>query len=82
MPCVGNHEYLDMGPRLYRAFFELPRNGPQGSIPTWFTTFECGDACFAVLDSTLAVCDPVQRATPGGVARRDASKQQGRRGNS
>ena len=38
MPCVGNHEYLDMGPRLYRAFFELPRNGPTGSIPTWFIT--------------------------------------------
>ena len=38
MPCVGNHEYLDMGPRLYRAFFELPRNGPRGSTPTWSTT--------------------------------------------
>ncbi len=33
MPCVGNHEYLDMGPRLYRAFFELPRNGPHGIDP-------------------------------------------------
>ena len=30
MPCVGNHEYLDQGPRLYRAFFDLPRNGPAG----------------------------------------------------
>src|SRR5262249_36770830 len=23
MPCVGNHEYLDQGPRLYRATFGL-----------------------------------------------------------
>ena len=60
MPCVGNHEYLDMGPRLYRAFFELPRNGPAGIDPDLVYHFECGDACFAVLDSTLAVCDPVQ----------------------
>ena len=60
MPCVGNHEYLDMGPRLYRAFFELPRNGPSGIDPDLVYHFECGDACFAVLDSTLAVCDPDQ----------------------
>ena len=33
MPCVGNHEYLDMGPRLYRSFFALPRNGPDGIAP-------------------------------------------------
>jgi len=55
MPCVGNHEYLDMGPRLYRAFFELPRNGPVGIDPDLVYHFECGDAFFAVLDSTLAV---------------------------
>ena len=61
MPCVGNHEYLDMGPRLYRAFFELPRNGPQGIDPDLVYHFECGDACVAVLDSTLAVCDPARR---------------------
>jgi hypothetical protein len=60
MPCVGNHEYLDMGPRLYRAFFELPRNGPKGIDPGLVYRFECGDACVAVLDSTLAVCDPIQ----------------------
>ena len=60
MPCVGNHEYLDMGPRLYRAFFELPRNGPAGSDPGLVYHFECGDACVAVLDSTLAVCDPAE----------------------
>ena len=58
MPCVGNHEYLDMGPRLYRAFFELPRNGPAGIDSDLVYHFECGDACFAVLDSTMAVCDP------------------------
>jgi hypothetical protein len=60
MPCVGNHEYLDMGPRLYRAFFELPRNGPSGIDAGLVYHFECGDACFAVLDSTLAVSDPGQ----------------------
>jgi Calcineurin-like phosphoesterase/Purple acid Phosphatase, N-terminal domain len=57
MPCVGNHEYLDVGPRLYRAFFELPRNGPRGIDPDLVYSFEAGDACFAVMDSTLAVWD-------------------------
>ncbi len=60
MPCVGNHEYLDMGPRLYRAFFELPHNGPDGIDPDLVYHFECGDAFLAVLDSTLAVSDPSQ----------------------
>ena len=57
MPCAGNHEYLDRGPRLYRALFELPRNGPGGIDSDLVYHFECGDACFAVLDSTLASCD-------------------------
>ncbi len=57
LPCVGNHEYLDVGPRLYRAFFELPRNGPSGIAPDLVYHFEAGDACFAVLDSTLAAYD-------------------------
>ncbi len=58
MPCVGNHEYLDAGPRLYRAFFELPGNGPAGIATGLVYHFETGDACFAVLDSTLAAYDP------------------------
>jgi hypothetical protein len=58
LPCAGNHEYLDMGPRLYRAFFELPHNGPEGIDADLVYRFECGDAVFAVLDSTLAVSDP------------------------
>ena len=58
MPCAGNHEYLDIGPRLYRAFFELPHNGPPGIAPDLVYSFEVGDVCFAVLDSTLAVSDP------------------------
>ena len=57
MPCVGNHEYLDAGPRLYRAFFELPRNGPSGFASDLAYHFEAGDACFAVLDSTLTAYD-------------------------
>jgi len=60
MPCVGNHEYLDMGPRLYRAFFDLPRNGPAGIDPELVYQFECGNAFFAILDSTLAVADTSQ----------------------
>ena len=35
--------------------------GPTGIDPDLVYHFECGDACFAVLDSTLAVCDAVQR---------------------
>ena len=58
MTCAGNHEYLDVGPRLYRAFFELPRNGPPGIESDLVYSFDSGDACFAVLDSTLAVSDP------------------------
>jgi acid phosphatase type 7 len=60
MPCVGNHEYLDMGPRLYRAFFELPQNGPPGISTDLVYRFECGDTYVAVLDSTTAVCDPIE----------------------
>jgi hypothetical protein len=60
MPCVGKHEYLDMGPRLYRAFFELPHNGPAGIDPELVYQFECGNAFFAMLDSTLAVTDAGQ----------------------
>ncbi len=58
MPCVGNHEYLDQGPRLYRSFFALPRNGPAAIEPGLIYHFETGPAFFAVLDSTLAVSDP------------------------
>jgi hypothetical protein len=56
MPCAGNHEYLDQGPRLFRATFELPRNGPRGMDGDLVYHFECGDAFFAVLDSTAATC--------------------------
>jgi Calcineurin-like phosphoesterase/Purple acid Phosphatase, N-terminal domain len=59
MPSVGNHEYLDQGPRLYRALFALPRNGPAGLDSNLVYAFTCGDALFAVLDSTSAVADPV-----------------------
>jgi acid phosphatase type 7 len=58
MPCAGNHEYLDQGPRLYRSYFALPRNGPATVEPGLVYHFETGSAIFAVLDSTLAVSDP------------------------
>ena len=28
MPAVGNHEYLDKGPMIYRGTFDPPHNGP------------------------------------------------------
>lgn len=58
MPCVGNHEYLDTGPVLYRSFFKLPQNGPEGIDQGLVYHFESGSAFIAVLDSTLAVSDP------------------------
>ncbi len=57
MPCVGNHEYLDQGPRLYRSFFDLPPNGPAGIDSNLVYSFEYGNAFVAVLDSTLALAD-------------------------
>jgi hypothetical protein len=60
MPAVGNHEYLDKGPRLYQSFFRLPANGPEGVEPGLVYAFEYGDAFVGVLDSTLAVCSPVE----------------------
>jgi hypothetical protein len=57
MPAVGNHEYLDKGPVLYRAHFALPTNGPNGIAPGLVYAFEYAGALFAVLDSTLAVSD-------------------------
>ncbi len=58
MPCVGNHEYLDQGPRLYRAFFALPGSGPEGIDPGLVYGFEYADAFVAVLDSNQAIVDP------------------------
>jgi acid phosphatase type 7 len=58
MPAVGNHEYLDQGPRLYRAFFSLPPNGPPGFESNLVYAFTYGNALFAVLDSTAAIADP------------------------
>ena len=55
MPCVGNHEYLDQGPQLFKMFFDLPRNGPRSSEPDLVYSFEYGDAFFAILDSTMGV---------------------------
>src|SRR5262249_24438845 len=63
MPCAGNHEYLDRGPRLYSAFFALPYNGPERLDPGLVYSFEYGDSFIAVLDSTLAVSDRRQAAT-------------------
>ena len=60
MPAVGNHEYLDRGPWLYRGVFALPENGPRGVPSDLVYSFEIGDAFIAVLDSTAAVTDPNQ----------------------
>jgi hypothetical protein len=60
LPAAGNHEYLDRGPRLYRAFFDLPANGPAGVESDLVYHFETAGAFFAVLDSTLAVSSPTE----------------------
>ena len=57
MPAVGNHEYLDRGPEIYRGTFDLPANGPAGVDPNLAYSFEYSDAFVAVLDSTLAMYD-------------------------
>ncbi len=58
MPAVGNHEYLDIGPDIYRKTFDLPRNGPAGIDPNLAYAFEYADAFVAALDSNLAIYDP------------------------
>ncbi len=58
MPAVGNHEYLDRGPEIYRGTFDLPRNGPAGIDPNLVYSFEYSDAFVAVLDSNLGIHDP------------------------
>jgi len=57
MPCVGNHEYLDKGPEIYRGTFDLPRNGPAGIDSNLVYAFEYSDAFVAVLDSNLGIHD-------------------------
>ncbi|WP_435010684.1 fibronectin type III domain-containing protein [Tundrisphaera lichenicola] len=57
MPSVGNHEYLDLGPEIYRGTFDLPANGPAGIDPNLVYSFEYSDAFVAVLDSNLGLYD-------------------------
>jgi hypothetical protein len=57
MPAVGNHEYLDKGPMIYRGTFDLPRNGPPGIASNLVYSFEYSDAFVAVLDSNLGIYD-------------------------
>ena len=59
LPAVGNHEYLDKGPLIFRQTFDLPRNGPSGVATNLVYSFEYADAFVAVLDSNLAIYDPV-----------------------
>ncbi len=59
MPAVGNHEYLDKGPEIYRRTFDLPKNGPAGTDANLVYSFEYADAFVAVLDSTQALFDRV-----------------------
>ena len=58
MPAAGNHEYLGDGPRLYRAAFPTPANGPPGIDPGLVYSFRYGDATIVALDSTLAIGHP------------------------
>ena len=59
LPAVGNHEYLDKGPLIYRQTFDLPQNGPASVATNLVYSFEYADAFVAVLDSNLAIYDPV-----------------------
>ncbi len=55
LPCVGNHEYLDRGPRIFAGSFRVPGGGPSG-VPHGLTyCFEYSDTFIAVLDSNPAV---------------------------
>lgn len=60
VPVVGNHEYLDVGPRLFRSFFRPPVNGPAGFDAYLNYGFTYGDTFLAVLDSTAGVTDDLQ----------------------
>ena len=57
MPCVGNHEYLDIGPEIYRGTFDPPHNGPAEVDSNLVYSFEYSDAFVAVLDSNLGIYD-------------------------
>jgi Calcineurin-like phosphoesterase/Purple acid Phosphatase, N-terminal domain len=57
MPCVGNHEYLDIGPEIYRGTFDPPHNGPAEVDSNLVYAFEYSDAFVAVLDSNLGIYD-------------------------
>ena len=57
LPAVGNHEYLDKGPMIYRGTFDLPKNGPPEIDPELVYSFEYADALVAVLDSNLGIHD-------------------------
>ena len=65
MPAVGNHEYLDKGPVIYRRTFDLPRTGPAGVDSNLVYSFEYADAFVAVLDSNLAIYNPEAAARQG-----------------
>ena len=52
MPAVGNHEYLDKGPVIYRKTFDLPQDGPAGMDPNLVYSFEYADAFVAVSTPT------------------------------
>ena len=70
MPAVGNHEYLDKGPEIYRQTFDLPRNGPAATDANLVYSFEYADAFVAVLDSTAALFDPIAAQRQASLARR------------
>ena len=58
MPCVGNHEYLDTGPKALSVVLHPAAERPgRRSHPAWSITSRWGSAFIAVLDSTLAVSD-------------------------
>ncbi|MCX5757690.1 MAG: metallophosphoesterase [Candidatus Hydrogenedentes bacterium] len=50
VPALGNHDNCDEG-AMYRALFDLPKNGPSGVVPELAYAFEYENALFLVLNS-------------------------------
>lgn len=58
-PAVGNHEYLDEGPKFFASAFVLPANGPPNDPTNRLAYhFTYSDTFVAVLDSNPAVYSP------------------------
>ena len=59
MPCVGNHEYLDVGPRLYRAVLRAAaQRAARASSRTWSIRSRWATRASPCSTARCAVWDP------------------------